>query len=128
MIENKILVVDDEVAILDLLKETFSDEGYKVFVANNAEEGYEIFKKENVLVIFLDLKMPGKNGFELCKEMKSHMPACICHAVTGYSSAYELNDCREAGFDDYFTKPVELDTLITAAKNAFIKLNRWKRK
>jgi CheY-like chemotaxis protein len=52
----------------------------------------------------------------------------ITVAVTGYASYYELSDCRHAGFEDYFTKPVVLSDLIKVANDAFEKLERWKRK
>jgi hypothetical protein len=48
--------------------------------------------------------------------------------MTGYTSLFELTDCRDAGFDDYFIKPIELDLFIKTAENAFIKLDRWKKK
>jgi CheY-like chemotaxis protein len=51
----------------------------------------------------------------------------IAYAVTGYANTFEVFDCREAGFEDYFTKPVEMKTLFHAAEQAFQKLARWSR-
>lgn len=51
----------------------------------------------------------------------------IPYAVTGYASSFEIHDCREAGFEDCFTKPVNLSVLLEAADHAFKKLERWKK-
>jgi CheY-like chemotaxis protein len=72
------------------------------------------------------MNLPGINGIELCQEIKKDLPMSIIHAVTGYASLFDLAECRKAGFDDYFTKPVNLKMLTKSASNAFEKLNRWK--
>lgn len=78
--------------------------------------------------MFLDLKLPGVDGLELCRQIRKNYPiACIC-AFTGYSSLFEFSDCREAGFDDYFIKPVKLDLLFSTASDAFKKIDRWKKR
>jgi len=78
--------------------------------------------------MFLDLNMPGMNGVTLCERIRKDTPLAIIHAVTGYASLFELSDCREAGFDDYFYKPVKLSLLLKAAEDAFNKLDRWKKR
>ncbi len=65
------------------------------------------------------------NGIELCKQIRKDKPKAIIHAVTGYASHFEVSACREVCFDDYFTKPVNLELLLKAAKNAFEKIERW---
>ena len=126
MSQKKILVVDDEAAIRKLFEEVFSRDGYKIWTAESAEEALEILSKENIQVMFLDLNLPGMNGIELCKQIRKDQPRAIVHAVTGYGSHFEVSACREASFDDYFTKPVNLELLLKAAKNAFEKIERWK--
>ncbi|MGZ3579112.1 MAG: response regulator, partial [Syntrophales bacterium] len=64
--DKKILVVDDEVPVLDVLKEILSPVGYKVLTAKNAEEAFKILKTEGIMVMFLDLRLPGMNGIDLC--------------------------------------------------------------
>ena len=127
MSKRKILVVDDVVAIRNMFEQAFSRGGYEVRSAESAEEALEISKGEKIQVMFLDLNMPGMNGIELCKEIRKDFPMAIIHAVTGYSSLFELVDCREAGFDDYFTKPTGLKILLRAAQDAFEKIDRWKK-
>jgi CheY-like chemotaxis protein len=60
--------------------------------------------------------------------IRKERPVAILHAVPGYTSLYDLLECREAGFDDYFAKPMELVTLWKVAKAAFQKIERWKRR
>jgi len=125
---NKIMVVDDEESIRKLFKTLLTKEGYTVITAESSEEALEILENQAIHVMFLDIKLSGISGIELCKKIKFNKPASICIAVTGYSSIFELTNCREAGFDDYFLKPVKLDLIIKAAADSFEKLERWKRK
>jgi len=119
--------VDDEKEIRDMYSQAFSRAGYEVTTAESAEEALELFKSEPFWVLFLDLNLPGMNGVDLCREIRRQYPMAISHAVTGYASLFELSDCREAGFEDYFTKPARLSDLIEAAGNAFKKMERWKK-
>ena len=128
MSEKKILVVDDEVHIRDMLEQAFSKAGYTVRLAESAEETLDILKDDKIQVIFLDLKLPGMNGLKLCRKIRKEFPIAIIHAITGYASLFELADCREAGFDDYFNKPVDLKLLFKAAQDAFEKIDRWKKR
>ncbi len=125
---NKIMVVDDELSIRKLLDRFFSKKGYDIITAESGEEALQILNGENIQVMFLDLKLPGINGIELCRQIrKDNSIACI-YAMTGFGSLFELSDCRDAGFDDYFLKPINLEVFIKTAEDAFSKLERWKKK
>jgi DNA-binding response OmpR family regulator len=124
--ERKILLVDDESGILKMLEKVFAKEGYVVLCAESAEEALEILGKEDVQVMFLDLKLPGMDGVDLCKQIREERAVAVIYAMTAYTSIYELVHCREAGFDDYFTKPIELNLFFKAADDAFEKIERWK--
>ena len=124
--EEKILAVDDEVQIRDIYSQAFSTAGYEVTTAQRAEEALEIVRKTSFLVPFLDLNLPGMNGVELCRQIRNQYPMAVPIAVTGYASLFELTDCRDAGFEDYFTKPADLSELIETAEHAFRKLERWR--
>ncbi len=128
MNKKQILVVDDEGDIRNMFEQAFSRDGYKVLVAENAEEALKLLKDGKTQVMFLDLNMPGMNGITLCKKIRKNFPIAIIHAVTGYSSLFELADCSEAGFDDYFTKPTDFKILSKAAQDAFEKIDRRKKK
>ena len=128
MSNKAILIVDDEDQIRDAFKRAFERVGYSTHVAENGEAALEVLKTHNIQVMYLDLELPRINGLDLCKKIRKDQPISIIYAITGYASIFELRDCREAGFDDYFTKPVELKVLRQTAKEAFEKLSRWKRK
>ena len=125
MVKNTILVVDDEVSILNLMKQAFTRAGYEVRLAGGAKEALEILNEEKIHVIFSDLNMPEMNGLELCRKIRKDMPMAIIVAMTGHASLFELADCREAGFDDYFIKPVSISSLVETAEKAFKKIERW---
>jgi DNA-binding response OmpR family regulator len=122
-----ILVVDDERSIRELLEAAFSDAGYDVHLAENAETALKILDQKQIEVIFLDLKLFGMNGIELCRQIRKTRPVAILYAMTGWSGLYDIEECREAGFDDYFKKPASMDLLMKSVNDAFEKLGRWRR-
>jgi len=124
--EKKILVVDDDFSMRDMMTIAFTDVGYAVTSAASAEEALDILVKEPFLVMYLDLNLPGMNGVDLCRWIKADNPFAICYAITAYTSLFELADCLEAGFDDYFPKPTDLKIIYKSAEDAFEKLKRWK--
>jgi DNA-binding response OmpR family regulator len=122
------MIVDDEFSIRDLFQSAFSDAGYSVYLAENSEQALQILKQDEIDLIFLDLKLFGMNGIELCRQIKKDKPVSIIYAITGWTGLFEVEECREAGFDDYFTKPFQLNVLFKAVEDAFEKLDRWKRR
>ena len=123
--EKKILVVDNEIYILDMLADVFGSAGYKVRTAKNAEETLDILKKENIKVMFLDLDLPGTNGIDLCRIIRRDNQMSIINAFTGFATAFGLRECRAAGFDDFFVKPSGVRLILKAAEDAFEKIKRW---
>jgi len=123
--KRKILIVDDQEAIRGFFEEAFDDLYYEVQSADSADPALDILARDKIDVIFLDLKLFGMNGIELCKQIRKSNPIAIIYAITGWSGLFDIEECREAGFDDYFTKPIKLDTLYRAVEDAFEKLNRW---
>ena len=125
--ERKLMIVDDEDSIRELLSKYFSDAGFLVKTAANGEEALNISKDDNIQVYYLDLLLPKMNGVELCRKIRKARPTAFLFAMTGYASVFDLVQCREAGFDDYFTKPLKLELLLQAANDAFAKLERWRK-
>jgi len=123
--ERKILIVDDDISVRTLFEEIFHDAEYTVKTAESASRALEILSEENLDVIFLDLKLFGMNGIDLCRQIRTTRPISIIYAITGWATLFDIEECREAGFDDYFTKPITLDTLFKAVDDAFEKLERW---
>ena len=124
--DKKILVVDDEEPVRDLLSMAFNRDGYTVVCAATAEEALEILRKQSIEVMFLDLKLPGMSGLDLCRLIRNQDPIACIFALTGYTFSFDLLQCRQAGFDDCFAKPVRLSILLKTAKDGFEKIERWK--
>lgn len=126
--ERKLLIVDDERSIRDLFQSAFSHPEYQVHLAENGEQALDILKQNKIDLIFLDLRLFGMNGIELCRRIRKDKPISIIYAITGWTGLFEVEECREAGFDDFFTKPVKLEVIFRAVETAFEKLERWKQK
>jgi CheY-like chemotaxis protein len=125
-VQRKILIVDDEGSVRDLFQEIFTDRGYEVVAAEDGQKALEIARQTDLDVIFLDLKLFGMNGIELCRRIRKERPLSLIYAITGWAALFEIDECREAGFDDYFTKPLKIDTLYRAVEEAFEKIDRWR--
>ena len=124
---EKILVVDDEASIREMMDQALGDAGYDVLLAEGSEKALEITDREDIAVVFLDLRLFGMNGIELCRQIRKKKPLCILYAMTGWSGLFEITECREAGFDDYFAKPLRLEVIQKAVFEALDKRNRWKK-
>jgi DNA-binding response OmpR family regulator len=124
--EKKVLIVDDEEPIRNAFTKAFVRNGWDVQTAESGEEALQLMQENPRMICFLDLNLPGMTGVELCRKIRAKWPMAICHAVTGYSSLFELSECREAGFEDYFVKPVDIPILLGAAAQAQAKIDRWK--
>jgi DNA-binding NtrC family response regulator len=120
-----ILVVDDEASIRDVFEKALTRAGFDVRLAASAEEALELLRRESIMVMLLDLHLAGMDGVALCERIRLDNPVAVIYAVTGYTDLFGLLECRRAGFDDFFTKPVSLDTLREAVEDAFEKLERW---
>ena len=122
-----ILIVDDDKSIRDLFESALKDFGCEVYLARNGAEAIDILtQKKEIDLIFLDLKLFGINGIELCRQIRKSKPIAIINAITGWPGLFEVEECREAGFDDYFKKPIDLETIFKITNDAFEKLDRWK--
>lgn len=125
MVTGKILIVDDEPSVRQFFDDVLTEKGYEVMSAQNAGEALKTLEKDDINVIFLDLKLFGMNGIELCRQIKASKPLSIIYAITGWAALFEIEECRDAGFDDCFMKPVSVDRIYKAADDAFEKLDRW---
>ena len=119
MSAKKVLLVDDHVLIRSMMEQAFRRAGFMFWSAESAEDALKIIQSENINVMFLDLNLPGMSGVELCAVVRKQNPTAIIHAITGYAESFKTMDYKEAGFDDYFTKPVELKALLEAAQEAY---------
>jgi CheY-like chemotaxis protein len=121
---RKILVVDDEPDLRDIFTAFFREFGYEVLPAASGQEALAILAEDPVQVMFLDLNMPGMDGLELCRRARQLMPRAMIFALTGFHKLFTAQAAGEVGFDDYFTKPVDLHLLHNVARAAFEKLEQ----
>ncbi|WP_406658216.1 response regulator [Methanolobus sp. ZRKC2] len=110
---EKLLIVDEEIDALTALKVALEAEGYNVIVALDGFEGIEKAKTENPDVILLDIMMPGMDGFEVCRRLKSdpsseNIPVIM---LTAKGETDDKVEGLELGADDYVTKPFNLKEL-----------------
>ncbi len=116
---GRVLVVDDIFANVKLLEARLSAEYFDVLTAHSGMEALAVLEAERVDVVLLDVMMPGMDGFEVCRRIKSapktlHVPVVM---VTALDQASEKVQGLEAGADDFLTKPVDDLALITRVKN-----------
>jgi two-component system alkaline phosphatase synthesis response regulator PhoP len=105
---SRILLVDDEQDILDMLGYNLEKAGFKVFYAHDGEEAIEIAREVMPHLIVLDIMMPKLDGVEACKKIKeiSLIKNCMVAFLTARSEEYSEIACLEAGADDFIKKPV----------------------
>ena len=118
MAEKKILIVDDEDHIRELLKFNLEKNGYFVYMANDGLNGLKLAREKQVDLILLDLMLPGMDGFEVCKEIRrdniiSNVPIIM---LTAKSEEIDKILGLELGADDYITKPFSIRELSARIK------------
>lgn len=111
----KVLVVDDEEPIADILKYNLENEGYEVVVAYNGQEAIELTKSEEPDIVLLDIMLPEKDGMEVCREIRKdfQMPIIM---LTAKDSEIDKVLGLELGADDYVTKPFSNREVIARVK------------
>ncbi|UUX33234.1 response regulator YycF [Fundicoccus culcitae] len=112
---KKILVVDDEKPISDIIEFNLKNEGYNVVKAYDGNEAVEIFKKEDPDLVILDLMLPGMDGLEVCREIRKDSAVPII-MLTAKDSEIDKVLGLELGADDYVTKPFSNRELIARVK------------
>jgi len=108
---RSILIVEDDPAILKGLKESFEHENYKIITAQDGLRGFEIAKRENIDAIILDLVLPGKNGQDVCRDLRRAGISIPILMLTSKKSEMDKVLGLELGADDYVTKPFSLREL-----------------
>jgi DNA-binding response OmpR family regulator len=121
----KVLVVDDDPDIRDVLEALLESEGFETVLANDGEQALEAIKKENPDLMILDLLMPVMDGFAVCKQLQDprwskwkNMPVLILTSVREEVSQrrYELETGLSLDVDDYVEKPIDPDIVLDRVK------------
>lgn len=123
--KGKVLVVDDEQTVREMMRDLLGQYAVEVYVAENAEQALSYVEEEDFDLVFLDLKLFGMNGIELCRHIRGRKPLTILCAITGWAGLFDVEECREAGFDDFFRKPVGSEVLMEVVTDAIEKRKRW---
>lgn len=118
MSEEKILVVDDEDHIVELISYNLINSGYKVITANNGIDAVRLAKEENPKLILLDLMIPGLDGYDVCKAIRNDSETKDISVIMLTAKGEELDKILglELGADDYMTKPFSIRELLARIK------------
>ena len=113
--KRKILIIEDEKPLAQVLEDTFSQEGFEIIKAFDGENGVDKFYNEKPDLILLDINLPKKLGWEVCKEIRetSNIPIIMMTARDSDSDEY---NGLSIGADDYITKPFNLKILLLKVK------------
>ncbi|MBE1555726.1 response regulator [Sporosarcina limicola] len=105
---KSLLIVDDQTGIRLLLDEVFRQEGFKTRLAANGMEALQALEEEVPGCVLLDMKMPGIDGIEVLKRLKSGWPEVPVIMMTAYGEIELIDDALEIGAVKYFTKPFDI--------------------
>jgi len=119
MMKKKILIVDDEPDILDILSYNLEKEGYDLMLANNGEKAISKANEFKPDLILLDIMMPKKDGIEVCRELRQKSKFSNTYIVFLTARGEEFSEVAgfEAGGDDYVVKPIRPRSLMSRIKN-----------
>ena len=119
--KGRILVVDDEKSMREILEIFLENEGYFVSVANNGETAVEALKRDIFDLIISDMKMPRMGGLELLKNVKESSPDTIFVVMTAFGTTESAVEAMKLGAYDYIQKPFKMDDIRLVVKNALEK-------
>jgi signal transduction histidine kinase len=118
MMENKLLLVDDEKDIREVLVLPLSDLGYHIFEAENGKDALRIFKEIQPPIVLTDIKMPGMDGIELLQKIKHENPDTEVIMITGHGDMELAIRSLKCEATDFITKPINVDALEIALRRA----------
>ncbi len=109
---ESILIVDDDINLCTVLKEELSEVGYEAEFVNNGDSAFEFLSNKHADLLLLDLKMPGKNGFDVLRELHEKMIAVKVIVLTAYADVKSAIDSAKLGATDFISKPYDFDELL----------------
>lgn len=116
--EKRILLVDDEQDIRDVLSITLTDMGYEVLEAENGRDAMALFKAEKPMITLTDIKMPGMDGIDVLKKIKNENPYAQVIMITGHGDTDIAIRSLKHEAVDFITKPISNESLEIALKRA----------
>jgi response regulator RpfG family c-di-GMP phosphodiesterase len=118
---TRILIVDDDASVRDVISVLLQEEGYECRTAAGAEEALELAAQEAPPLVISDMKMPGRDGIWLLEAFRERHPETAVVMLTGYGDTEAAVDCLRRGAVDYLLKPPKLTDLIRAIERALAK-------
>ncbi len=115
MANIKIMVVDDDQNICELLRLYLEKEGYSVVIANDGKQALELFTRENPDLMLLDIMLPGLDGWQVCREIRKKSQ-CPIIMLTAKGEVFDKVLGLELGADDYVVKPFEAKEVVARIK------------
>jgi len=112
------LVIEDDISILEGLKDNLKFEGYRVITETNGKRGLKLAFERNVDLLLLDIMLPGLNGYDICRKVKSEHPDLPIIMLTARGSEIDKVSGLDTGADDYITKPFSLPELLARIRAA----------
>ena len=109
--KGKILIVDDEPIVRDSIKAWVADAGYEAMTAETGEEALAMIEREDFGVMIVDIRLPGKTGIAVLREVKAVKPGIKSIVITAYPSAALAAEAVKLGAVDYLVKPISPDEL-----------------
>ncbi|MFQ5788955.1 MAG: ATP-binding protein [Acidobacteriota bacterium] len=120
--DGKVLVVDDEASVLEVVRRCLSRHGFQCRLAANAQEALAAAAVEPPILAILDVRMPGRDGIWLLEQFKERWPDTAVIMLTAVSEVRTAVECLRQGADDYLTKPIDLEELSLSARRAIEKI------
>lgn len=119
----KILIIDDERAIRNSLKEILNDEGYEADVAEDGPTGLKMALKEKYSTVFCDIRMPGMDGIEVLDKFREEGIDAAVIMISGHGDIDTAVECIKKGAFDFIQKPLDLNRILITIKNATEKVS-----
>lgn len=120
---EKILLIDDEESIVNVLSISLKSDNYDVVSAYSGKEGLDVFKRESPDIVITDIKMPGMDGIEVLKRMKEMNPETEVIIITGHGDMDSAIEALQLGASDFINKPIRDEALSIALSRAREKID-----
>ncbi|MFO0728100.1 MAG: response regulator [Myxococcota bacterium] len=117
-LDRRLLVVDDDEAVRQIVAEILKDEGYEPTTADSADEALSIMRLERFPLVITDIKMPDRDGLSFLKDLRSEFPDAAVVMMTGYGQVESAVEALKCGASDYLTKPIRVNHLAAAVLRA----------
>jgi DNA-binding response OmpR family regulator len=121
---DKVLAIEDDPAVQRALQRTFESAGFDITVASDGASAMDVFRETSPRVVILDLRLPGRSGQDICREIKRQAPAVPILVLSAASDVVDKVLLLELGADDYITKPFSPRELLARVRAAVRRLNQ----